>query len=106
MGAGRSLWRTVDLMWRLAGLGGEPSEGFSYYSRRATLAGCSGRAFLYWLDDHSPDCAESWAFVDVASRSDADRPRPGRGRALVGVAHRTPWSAGSVTVTGAGSTAQ
>ena len=63
-GTGRALWHTVDLMWRTAGLGGEPKEGFSYYSRRATLAGVLGTTLLYWLDDQSPDCAESWAFLD------------------------------------------
>ncbi|MFZ1426088.1 MAG: COQ9 family protein [Geminicoccaceae bacterium] len=89
MGAGRSLWRTVDLMWRLAGLGGEPSEGFSYYSRRATLAGVLGASFLYWLDDHSPDCAESWAFVD---RRIEDVMRIGRARA--GVERWSGWLTG------------
>ena len=63
-GTGRSLWRTVDLMWRTAGLGGSPAEGFSYYSRRATLAGVLGSTLLFWLDDQSPDSAESWAFLD------------------------------------------
>ena len=63
-GTGLALWHTVDLMWRTAGLGGEPKEGFSYYSRRATLAGVLGTTLLYWLDDQSPDCAESWAFLD------------------------------------------
>ena len=63
-GTGRALWRTVDLMWRTAGLGGDPKEGFSYYSRRATLAGVLGATLLYWLDDQSTDCADSWAFLD------------------------------------------
>jgi ubiquinone biosynthesis protein COQ9 len=63
-GTGRALWQTVDLMWRTAGLGGEPKEGFSYYSRRATLAGVLGTTLLYWLDDQSAECAESWAFLD------------------------------------------
>ena len=43
VGTGRALWRTVDLMWQTAGLGGEPSEGLSFYSRRATLAACWSR---------------------------------------------------------------
>jgi ubiquinone biosynthesis protein COQ9 len=64
VGTGRALWRTVDLMWRTAGLGGDPSEGFSYYSRRATLAGVLGTTLLYWLDDQSADGADSWAFLD------------------------------------------
>jgi ubiquinone biosynthesis protein COQ9 len=63
-GTGRALWRTVDLIWRTAGLGGEPREGFSYYSRRATLAGVLAATFLYWLEDQSDGCAESWAFLD------------------------------------------
>jgi ubiquinone biosynthesis protein COQ9 len=63
-GTGRALWHTVDLMWRTAGLGGDPSEGFSYYSRRATLAGVLGSTLLYWLDDQSAECADSWAFLD------------------------------------------
>ncbi len=63
-GTGRALWHTVDLMWRTAGLGGEPGEGFSYYSRRATLAGVLVSTMLYWLDDQSQGCAESWAFLD------------------------------------------
>lgn len=62
--AGRNLWDTVDLIWRTAGLGGGPEEGFSYYSRRATLAGVLVATFLYWLDDHSEDSADSWAFLD------------------------------------------
>ena len=63
-GTGRALWHTVDLMWRTAGLGGDRSEGFSYYSRRATLAGVLGSTLLYWLDDQSADCGDSWAFLD------------------------------------------
>ena len=64
LGTGRSVWQTVDLMWRTAGLGGDPKEGFSYYSRRATLAGVLASTLLFWLDDQSPDCADSWAFLD------------------------------------------
>ncbi|MFL5336700.1 MAG: COQ9 family protein [Geminicoccaceae bacterium] len=63
-GTGRALWRTVDLMWRTAGLGGDPKDGFSYYSRRFTLAGVLVATFLYWLDDQSDGCADSWAFLD------------------------------------------
>jgi ubiquinone biosynthesis protein COQ9 len=64
MGSGRSLWRTVDRMWQAAGLGGGPAEGFSYYSRRATLAGVLTATFLYWLQDQSDGFADSWAFLD------------------------------------------
>jgi ubiquinone biosynthesis protein COQ9 len=64
VGTGRALWRTVDLMWRTAGLGGDPAEGFSYYSRRATLAGVLVATLLYWLSDHSEEGKDSWAFLD------------------------------------------
>jgi ubiquinone biosynthesis protein COQ9 len=64
MGSGRSLWQTVDRMWQAAGLGGDPAEGFSYYSRRATLAGVLTATFLYWLQDQSDGFAETWAFLD------------------------------------------
>ena len=63
-GTGRAVWRTVDLMWRTAGLGGDPKDGFSYYSRRATLSGVLVATFLYWLDDASEGCADSWAFLE------------------------------------------
>lgn len=62
--AGRALWRTVDLMWRTAGLGGDPSEGFSYYSRRASLGAVLIATFLFWLEDQSEDHADTWAFLD------------------------------------------
>ena len=61
---GRSVWRTVDRIWEAAGLGGSPGEGFSYYSRRATLAAVLVATFLYWLEDQSEDFADSWAFLD------------------------------------------
>ena len=60
----RTIWRTVDRMWVAAGLGGSPQEGFSYYSRRNTLAGVQVATFLYWLDDQSDGSADSWAFLD------------------------------------------
>ena len=64
LGSGRSLWQTVDRMWQAAGLGGDPAEGFGYYSRRATLAGVLTATFLYWLQDQSEGFADTWAFLD------------------------------------------
>lgn len=84
-GTGLSLWRTVDLMWQAAGLGGAPAEGFAYYSRRATLAGVLASTLLYWLADQSEDTAASWAFLD---RRIEDALRVGRLRATFG-----EWSA-------------
>jgi ubiquinone biosynthesis protein COQ9 len=62
--ASRSVWRTVDRIWEAAGLGGTPGEGFSYYSRRATLAAVLVGTFLYWLEDQSESFADTWAFLD------------------------------------------
>ena len=88
-GTGRALWRTVDLMWQTAGLGGAPSDGFDYYSRRATLAGVLAASFLYWLDDKSDECADSWAFLD---RRIEDVMRIGRARS--GIERWAGWLTG------------
>jgi ubiquinone biosynthesis protein COQ9 len=78
--AGRALWRTVDRMWQAAGLGGERAEGFSYYSRRASLAAVLVATFLYWLEDQSEGSAETWAFLD---RRIEDVMRVGRARSML-----------------------
>lgn len=44
--------RTVDRIWRLAG---DRSADFSYYTKRALLAGVLGSTTLVWLDDNSED---------------------------------------------------
>lgn len=61
---GRALWRTVDVIWQTALPGSDTDRGFSFYSRRATLAGVLASTLLYWLDDHSENAAETWAFLD------------------------------------------
>lgn len=60
LGASR-LWATVDAMWRAVG---DRSTDFNYYTKRATLAAVYSTTLLYWLDDRSADCAETWAFLD------------------------------------------
>ena len=76
-GSGRALWRTVDLMWQAAGLTGDADQGFSHYSRRATLGAVLVATFLYWLEDQSEGCSDSWAFLD---RRIDDVMRVGRAR--------------------------
>ncbi|MDX6750490.1 COQ9 family protein [Geminicoccaceae bacterium 1502E] len=61
---GRSLWRTVDVIWQTALPGPETDQGISYYTRRATLSGVLVSTLLYWLDDHSEGATDSWAFLD------------------------------------------
>jgi ubiquinone biosynthesis protein COQ9 len=57
----RLLYETVDAMWRGVGDG---ATDFSFYTKRATLAAILAAATLYWLDDRSPDFADTLAFVD------------------------------------------
>jgi ubiquinone biosynthesis protein COQ9 len=56
-----SLWRTVDLMWSLAG---DKAEDYSYYTKRSLLAGVWTSTFLFWLEDRSEAGRDSWAFLD------------------------------------------
>ncbi len=44
--AARSLLRTVDTLWLAAG---DTATGFSWYSKRALLAGVYSATLLYWL---------------------------------------------------------
>jgi ubiquinone biosynthesis protein COQ9 len=57
----RCLYHTVDAVWYAAG---DRSADFSFYTKRALLAGVIAATTLYWLDDGSDDGAESWAFLD------------------------------------------
>jgi ubiquinone biosynthesis protein COQ9 len=57
----RLLYETVDAMWRGVGDG---ATDFSFYTKRATLAAIVAAATLYWLDDRSPDFADTLAFID------------------------------------------
>ena len=57
----QSVLSTVDLMWRAIG---DQSTDFSYYSKRATLAGVLSGTILYWLADLSEGYEDTWAFLD------------------------------------------
>ena len=57
----RLLYRTVDAMWYAAG---DTSTDFSFYTKRALLAGVYSSTVFYWLNDRSPDGADTWAFLD------------------------------------------
>lgn len=64
-----SLYKSVDLMWRLAG---DTSTDFSFYTKRMTLAAIYSSALLYWLSDTSEHYSNTRAFIqrrlnDVAS---------------------------------------
>jgi ubiquinone biosynthesis protein COQ9 len=53
--------RTVDAIWHTAG---DRSADFSWYTKRAILAGVYGATLLYWLRDSSDDDAATRAFLD------------------------------------------
>lgn len=59
--AARMLYRTVDAIWKAAG---DRSTDYNFYTKRGLLAGVYMSTLLYWLNDHSQDRADSWAFLD------------------------------------------
>ncbi|MBL6454684.1 COQ9 family protein [Belnapia sp. T6] len=65
---------TVSAIWYAAG---DTSADFSWYTRRATLAGVYGTTLAYWMRDDDPDTAAAMEFLD---RRLADVARLGRMR--------------------------
>lgn len=59
--AGPALWRSVDLIWALAG---DHADDASYYTKRGLLLAVWISTFFYWLDDQSDGLEGSWAFLD------------------------------------------
>jgi ubiquinone biosynthesis protein COQ9 len=57
----RLLYETVDGTWYAVG---DTATDFSFYTKRASLAAIYAAAMLFWLDDRSPGCIETDAFVD------------------------------------------
>jgi ubiquinone biosynthesis protein COQ9 len=76
----RLVYDTVDGMWYAAG---DAATDFSFYTKRATLAGVYAAALMYWLDDRSDDFAETRAFID---RRLAGVARLGEARERIGTA--------------------
>lgn len=58
--AARLTWNTADAIWLAIG---DTSHDFAWYTKRATLAAVYSATLLYWLDDGSEACADSWAFL-------------------------------------------
>jgi ubiquinone biosynthesis protein COQ9 len=76
----RLLYETVDGIWYAAG---DSATDFSFYTKRATLAGIYAATLFYWLEDRSPGFADSRAFLD---RRLADVARIGAARQRIGSA--------------------
>lgn len=55
------LYRTVDAIWYAAG---DTATDYNFYTKRALLAGVYSSTLLYWLNDKSEGCADTWAFLD------------------------------------------
>lgn len=60
-GALKSLYATVDAMWRAAG---DTSTDFNFYTKRMLLAGVYTSTLLFWLNDKSDDSEGTWDFLD------------------------------------------
>ena len=57
----RSMYKTVDLIWYTVG---DKSADFSFYTKRALLAGVISATSLFWINDESEDSVDSWQFLD------------------------------------------
>src|ERR1044071_6367292 len=59
--AARLLYRTVDAVWHAVG---DRSTDYNFYTKRMLLSGVYSSTVLFWINDKSADCAETWAFLD------------------------------------------
>ena len=83
--AARTLYRTVDRIWRLTGDG---AVDFSFYTKRATLAGVYSATLLYWVANPSADRQRTEAFLDQRLREVALIPKisaPAQKAAAMGI---------------------
>jgi ubiquinone biosynthesis protein COQ9 len=56
----KALYATVDAMWKAAG---DTSTDYNFYTKRLLLSGVYTSTLTVWLDDTSPDLAETEAFL-------------------------------------------
>ena len=97
-GTGRALWRTVDLMWRTAGLGGDAERGLQLLLAARDAGGVLVATLLYWLDDQSRGLRRQLGVPRPPDRGrDADRPRALAARALDRLADRRAPAAAALT---------
>jgi ubiquinone biosynthesis protein COQ9 len=54
------LYHTADRVWRACG---DQSSDFSFYTKRALLAGVYSATLLHWLDDDSENAQATWDFL-------------------------------------------
>ncbi len=56
----KATYATVDAMWRAAG---DTSTDYNFYTKRLMLAGVYSTTMRVWLEDATPDLAETEAFL-------------------------------------------
>ena len=54
-------WNSADRMWRLAG---DTATDYNHYTKRAILAGIHAATLAVFIEDQSPDKADTRAFLD------------------------------------------
>jgi ubiquinone biosynthesis protein COQ9 len=82
----RTLYRTVDVMWRAAG---QRDTDFSFYTKRATLAAVYSSTMLAWLADSGSDMVATEAFLDRRLKDVARIPQmTGPARSLIAVGQK------------------
>lgn len=54
-------WNSADLMWRLAG---DTATDYNHYTKRTILAGIYSATLAVFVNDDSPDKADTYAFLD------------------------------------------
>jgi ubiquinone biosynthesis protein COQ9 len=59
--AAKSLWNTADSIWYAAG---DTATDYNYYTKRLLLGGVYSTTLLFWLDDHSENFQDTYAFLD------------------------------------------
>lgn len=57
----QAMYSSVNLMWCAAG---DTATDFNFYTKRGLLAGVYGSTILFWLNDKSENCDDTWAFLD------------------------------------------
>jgi len=68
----RCLARTASALWHAAG---DNSADFSWYTRRATLAGVYAATLAFWMRPNAPEMDEVLSFLDRRLQ-DLPKPRP------------------------------
>ena len=81
----KTLYRTVDRIWRLTG---DRAVDFSFYTKRASLAGVYSAVLLYWVANPAADRSRVESFLDQRLREVAMIPKvttPARKAAEAGI---------------------